>query len=479
MRSLRWAGIIVALLAFVSVAVWCTHRPGGGRNAVFLIIVDTLRADRLSSYGYGGHETTEFDALAARGVLFENAVAPASWTVPSMGSIMTGSYPGQLGLLEVPLGKGQNVAARERRDQIAYTIPLYSTTLAEVLRDAGFTTAGFVNQPALNNRDGFVQGFMDWFYPAGSDTVIRRDPASPLEDRRITRKRVTLWDDVDRTDAAIVESFVAWMETAPDGDLFVWLHLLSPHIPYRPPPGFAPDRNARSRDKKFVSRLYDGEVRYTDYLVGRVIEAIDEHIGLAQSIVVFTSDHGEEFEEHGMTEHGHSLHREVMHVPLILQSPELPAGTRVKSFVRLIDILPTILDITGNRDLIPDECEGESLLKLAMGSENDRVVYSEGVLYGPSERSLIENGLKLMWDQKDNKYTLYDLGSDRLELTDISGDHEADVVRMGSAIMNYSEKLAVDYRNRASAATVPDSLAAAEERERVLKAMKSLGYINE
>ncbi len=118
---------------------------------------------------------------------------------------MTSLYPGELGLVEEPAAPGEEFDWNERREQIRYTLTLSTTTLAEA--------------------------FDEWFYPAGTDSVIHRNPRIPLLDDTLTRKRVTLWANVDRTDSALVETFTNWLPSAPKEDLFVWIHLLSPHKP--------------------------------------------------------------------------------------------------------------------------------------------------------------------------------------------------------------------------------------------------------
>ena len=448
--------------------------------AVFLIVIDTLRADRLSSYGYAANSTDNISSLANRGVLFEDAQANASWTVPSMGSLLTSLYPGELGLVEEPAAPGEEFDWNERREQIRYTLTLSTTTLAEVFDGAGFYTAGFVNQPALNNRDGFVQGFDEWFYPAGSDSVIRRNPRIPLLDDTLTRKRVTLWDDVDRTDSALVGSFEEWLSSAPTGDLFAWVHLLSPHRPYAPPPEFAPGRRASStRSLNINSDNYDGEVRYTDHLVGRLLGAIDAHVGLDHSIVILTSDHGEEFEEHGMTDHGHSLHREIVHVPLIISAPGLPPGERVDSPVRLIDVFPTALSLCGLSGLAPTEIRGTDLVPFAGGREKALDVFAEGMLYGSTERAVQSGDFRLMWDEAGDDYRLFRPLADAGETEDVSPRYGDELRSLRELLLRYHLKFAESYAERTRGYSSADSLEAAKERERVLKAMKSLGYVGD
>lgn len=477
----KWMAAAVAAVVVCAAAavVWHLSRPSPSR-AVFLIVIDTLRADRLSCYGYKSHQTANIDGLAERGVLFENALANASWTIPSMGTIMTSLYPTQLGLVERPAGPGRRFEWNERREQTVYTLSLSMTTLTEVFHDAGYRTAGFVNQPSLNNRDGFVQGFDDWFYPVGGDTVIHRDPAEPLQENRLTRKALTPWKHVDRTDSALVSTFVEWMETAPREDLFVWLHLLSPHKPYSPPPGYGPpQRGGDSRGTEWDSELYDGEVRYSDYLMSRVLEAVDNRVGLDNAIIVFTSDHGEEFGEHKMNDHGHSLHREIVHVPLILAAPDLPAGRRVETVVRLVDVYPTILSLCGMSDRAAPDAEGDDMTSLVDRDGRDRVAYAEGMLYGSTERALRAGGFRVMWDAQGDVYRLFRVSADFGETLDVSARFKRETEQLRSSLVRLHEFLLEDFKRRSRGESAADSLATAKERDRVLKAMKALGYINE
>ena len=471
--------VLAVVVCAAAIAVWQALRPSPPR-AVFLIVIDTLRADRLSCYGYKSHQTANIDALADRGVLFENAFTNASWTVPGMGTIMTSLYPTQLGLVEQPASPGRRFAWRDRREQILYTLSLSMTTLAEVFHGAGYQTAGFVNQPALNNRDGFVQGFDDWFYPVGGDTVIHRDPEERLLENTLTRKALTTWQHVDRTDSALVGTFVEWMETAPREDSFVWLHLLSPHKPYTPPPGHAPPRSSGTeRDPNMDSELYNGEIRYSDHLMSKVLEAIDRRVGLDKALVVFTSDHGEEFGDHGMDDHGHSLHREIVHVPLIMSAPNLPAGRRVEQTVSLIDLYPTILSLCGMSNLATPDVEGTDMTPLVAGRGPDRVVFAEGMLYGSTERALQVGGFRLMWDEQGDAYRLFRVSADPGETLDVSARFKRETGQLRTSLVDMHKFVLEDFRRRARGESAADSLATARERERVLKAMKSLGYINE
>lgn len=340
-RRRRWGGPVVsgsALMVTLLGAAQCAP-PAPDARTIFLIVIDTLRPDRLSCYGYGEHETPHIDALAARGVLFERAHAVASWTVPSMGSMMTSRYPAQLGLVETPALPGQPFAWRERREQRHYAIPLRESTLAEMLGTAGFSTAAFVNQPILGLKPGWLQGFDEWFYPLADGRVVRYDQVET------PRPRPGSSAIAAQSDRSLVDSFERWLPAHVGQKVFVWLHLLQPHRPYNPDREY-PENESKGR-RGTASERYDGEIRAADAAVGDILAIIDETVGLDESLIVVVSDHGEAFDEHGMSEHGHSLHREVTQVPLIMSSSSLPAGRRAAAHVRTIDILPTILELAG------------------------------------------------------------------------------------------------------------------------------------
>jgi arylsulfatase A-like enzyme len=479
MRKLIWWGVLGVVICAAAVWIWQLRRPARPK-AVFMIVVDTLRADRLSCYGYDPMRTAHIDSLAERGALFENAQANSSWTLPSMGSLMTSLYASQLGLIELPAEPGEFFDWKQRRVQVAYNIPEYSTTLVDIFRGEGFHTACFVNQPALNLREGYVQGFHDWFYPVGADTVLHFDPNGPLpEDESLQQGRES-WRHVDRTDSLLVDSFVEWMETAPREDLFVWIHLLAPHMPYNAPLRFQiAATGGKKQPNPEPSDQYDGEVLYTDYLVGEIVRAIDKNVGIDQSLIVFTSDHGEEFYEHGKYDHGHSLHREVVQVPLIFVSPSIPPGERIRSVVRLIDVFPTMLENCGMSGLAPSDIEGVDLTPFISNDRPDLDVYAEGMLFGSTERSVMTGGFKLMWDQQGDVYRLYRTSVDTGEMIDIKQRFPAEARRLRTQMTDQHERLTMDFEIRDRARAPSDSLTAAKDKERILRALRSCGYLND
>ncbi|HMB71849.1 MAG TPA: sulfatase, partial [bacterium] len=296
--------VAVALLSAGCAAPGDAPPDADPPQAVILIVVDTLRPDHLSCYGYDRHRTANVDRLAAAGVLFGNAQAAASWTIPSMGSMLTSRYPTQLGMIETPGEPDHRFAWRDVRTMHSYAIPDEALTLAEVFRDAGWTTAAFVNQPGLNAKEGFQQGFDDWFYPVTAGEIGRYDPATPLEEKRWS----PFLTNAALLDAGLAQEFDKWMAAHEGRPVFAWLHFLTPHTPYIPVPQYLPEgvtpQSATHQD------AYDAEIRFLDDVIGHVLNVIEARVGLDSSLVVFTSDHGEAFGEHGMVGHGHSLHGE-------------------------------------------------------------------------------------------------------------------------------------------------------------------------
>ncbi len=273
-----------------------------------------------------------------------------------------------------------------------------------------------------------------------------------------------------RLDKLLVQAFDRWLESMAEAGIFVWLHLLTPHDPYLeyPRPANAP---APPED---LSDQYDGEVRAADRMVGEIVRSIEEHVGFERAKIIFTSDHGEAFGEHGMTEHGHTLHREVTHVPLIAVANELPAGRVVRASVPSVDILPTFLELSGVAPEEPSSIEGTSLLSAIDGEARDRPVYAEGMLYGTTERSLIDGGYKLMFDAEGERYALYDLARDPGETNDLSETDADRANRMKAALTDHHSRLRDRYRTRR--ASRGGGGPSDEERRRMEEALRALGY---
>ena len=316
---------------------------------MLLIVLDTLRADRLGAYGSTRGLTPFLDELAARGVVFENAYATSSWTSPSIASLFTSRHPLQHGIVgfESVLGDGE-------------------ATLAESLRALGFTSGGFSANFRISEGLGYGQGFDVWrAYLASTD---ERD-AGPKVPARFVRQQALAWLSG------------VWDREAPR-PVFLYVHFMEPHSPYDPPEAVrrrlvprasraeADAANALLVGLRFgdlsdqqvalLAELYDAEVATLDAELRTLFEALSANGFLEHSIVVVVADHGEEFREHGMLLHGITLFEPGVRVPLLLLAPGLEAGRRVAQPVSLLDVAPTILDLLGAPS--QEHFEGRSLL---------------------------------------------------------------------------------------------------------------------
>jgi arylsulfatase A-like enzyme len=354
-RALRISWLVLTLLA-------CGGRQVGDapRNVV-LVSVDTLRADHLGAYGYGAPTSPFLDSLAERGVRFAQAHATASWTLPSHMSLMTSLHPN---------------AHRVDTERVGLAPEVL--TLAQVLRGAGFRTTAFVSWIYVSRKYGFDRGF-DRFIEL-LPPPERRRPGSP---------------DTIEADA-FVDQVLEWAAFAGPDRFFLFLHLFGPHLDYAPPleharvfdPQLSDVRAGRYAELRPYVRgltprsrrippaareravaLYDGEIRFVDAELARLFGVLEERGLIEDTLVVITSDHGEELDDHGSMEgHGWTLYDEVTHVPLLLRFPDdRYAGTLASDLVSSVDVAPTILDAVGVA--VPAQFAGRSLLPLLRGGE--------------------------------------------------------------------------------------------------------------
>lgn len=404
-------------LTAVSLLAGCSglFAPAAKDLNVILISYDTLRADRLGIYGYEKRETSPvLDRLAQRGVVFERAVSQASSTFPSHMSLFQSRWASQL----------------SRK----------SPLLAQVLRRNGFRTAAFTNGGNVSGKLGFERGF---------DSYFETRSQSGLEE--------------------IFPQFESWLrqndQEAREEPFFLFLHTYDIHHPYDPPAEyqklFADGYEGRitgastgpllnkvrkihnfqdfkgevpltAADKDHIRALYEADIRHADSYLER-LDALLQELGLwDDTLVVFLSDHGEEFWEHGEVLHSFTVYEEMVHVPLVMWLPKDDAqdsgatgdagGTRdagavgrptgraehmrIPQQVRLLDVAPTILDVLGIDP--PSEMEGESLLPLLAGTGEDRPAVAEMNL----QKAWIEPPLKLIVDHENEELRVYDLVQD-------------------------------------------------------------------
>jgi arylsulfatase A-like enzyme/Tfp pilus assembly protein PilF len=367
---------------------------------IVLITLDTMRSDRLSCYGSDRVDTPNIDAFAREGVTFTNAASTVPFTLPAHTSIMTGTYPPYHGVRE-------NVGVR-----LGDELP----TLAELLGMSGWATAGFVSSFVLDGRWGIGRGFDHYFDDFDLSAFDTPDMGS-----------------VQRTGDVTVTEAVRWLDERPaEKPFFLWLHLYDPHEPYTPPEPY---------NSLYPDRPYDGEVAFTDSLIGDFRRALQERGLLDTSLVILTTDHGEGLGDHGEMFHGYYIYDSTIHVALIVRPPAMADGGRLSDApVSHVDLLPTILDAVGLS--YPEVLHGQSLVPEIVGEPEtwQRAVYSESMYpllhYGWAPlRSLRTKRFKLIDAPRQE---LFDLAQDRREKVNLAEtepdrvlelDHELEVLR--------------------------------------------------
>jgi len=347
---------------------------------VFLVTIDTLRADHVHCYGYELIQTPALDSLAKDGIRFTQAFTPSPITNTSHTTILTGLLPSTHGVTD-------------------FAVPLAPThpTLAELLKKSGYHTAAFIGAVILDSKTlapGLDRGF-DFYdnFPAQSQTKSR-------------------WGRVERRGADVVQHAQSWMTAHPAGSHFVWIHLYDPHDPYEPPPPFS---------QTYKDRLYDGEIAYADSVLAGFIGYLKKTGRYDNALIVVVGDHGEGLGEHSEESHGIFLYDSTTHVPLIVKPPaKLPSNGHpdqvVNTQVRTLDILPTVIDWLHIAP--PERLDGESLKTLLDGSGEgkDRVAIGETdypLRFGwASLRSVRAEGFKFIEAPRPE---LYDLKADPKE----------------------------------------------------------------
>jgi arylsulfatase A-like enzyme/tetratricopeptide (TPR) repeat protein len=361
-------------------------RLGVEKPNVLLITLDTTRADHLPCYGYEEVKTPALDALASRGVVFEQCATTTPFTLPAHCSIMTGTYPTYHGV----------------RINGNTALPAQQTTLAEVFSGHGYSCGAFIAAFVLDGRWGLNRGFAhydDYFDLA-------------------KYKRLDL-GFVQRPGNVVMDAALAWLEGQKDKPFFAWVHLYDPHAPYEPPEPFY----SEYKDGSPVG-LYDGEIAFTDKQVGRVISWLQANGLDKKTIVMIVGDHGEGLGEHGESSHGYFIYDSTVHVPFLTVTPfEEFQGLRVKSQVKTVDLFPTLMDLAMIKD--PAANQGRSLLTLMARPESgqDSPAYSESlapnIQFGWGElRSLRTTRYKFVEAPRPE---LYDLTQDPGETQNLVG----------------------------------------------------------
>ena len=319
---------MIILIIVLSIAGWYLYNNSGARRIkhIVLISMDTTRADALSCYGNVNKTTANIDALAAEGVLFENAVAPTPLTLPSHGTMLTGTTPLYHGI----------------HDNICYQLDKSHVTLAEILKNKGFSTGAFIGSFMLDSQFGLDQGFDHY-----NDDFENLQSSLGINERR-----------AGETSRLACE----WIDDHCKENMFLFLHFYDPHMNYEPPEPFDSMFTNSSWTMTSVFKqfgLYMGEIAYTDHCIGQVIDKL-KSLGIYDStLIVVTADHGEMLGEHKEITHGYFIYRPVVRVPLVFKLPGRSAPARIKNTVGLVDIMPAICGLLGIE--LSSDVQGEDI----------------------------------------------------------------------------------------------------------------------
>jgi len=318
------------------------------RNAI-LITIDTLRADRLSCYGYTGSQTPAIDRLAQQGARFSVAYCDVPWTTASLASVLTGTFSPRHGV-----------------EHFYNRLTDARPTLAEVLKTKDSATGAVVGSYAVDSVFGLNRGFET--YDENFDTPQFRVPGASIEDvpivmdngrdaqaDSITKK---LFNNAYRPDREVTATAVDWLRAHKDHPFFLWVHYFGPHERITIEPGVM-------QGERIIAD-YDRDLRETDSAVGELLDALDALALVDQTLVVLHSDHGQALGEHGIIGHGRTLYEEAVRIPLLMRfAPTIGAGTVVDTVVRNVDIFPTIVDLL--RAPMPEGLDGRSLMPAIEG----------------------------------------------------------------------------------------------------------------
>jgi arylsulfatase A-like enzyme len=444
--------------------------PARPRRNVVLISLDSLRADHVGAYGYQRDTSPVFDRVAREGVLFRNAIATSSWTLPTHLTMFTG-------LSQVAHGVFVDTVVLPR------TIP----TLGEIFREAGYQTAGFVSGPYVGPHYGYDRGmdtYVDFSAKWGKSAEARSAILSPE-----INKNALAWLDGMKTDQPF----------------FQVLHYFDIHYDFVPPPPFDamfdPDYTGTMDGKRFIERddvhpgmdkrdldhilaLYDGEIRFTDMHVGKILDRLREKNLLDSTVLMILSDHGDEFFEHGNKGHHRTVYDEVLRIPFVIRLPNAEnAGRVIEDQVSTLDVFPTLLDGAGITP--PSDAEGESLIGWIGGAKSTRdAVYADfydkrGFNVQVARRTPVEKTIQhfnRINHPKRGPIEYYDLSSDAAESDNRSEQHPGEVA---SALERMSQWLEDRWRFHRRAELGAGGADSIEIDEETKKRLESLGYVGD
>ena len=401
---------ILALATVMLLAASCGNESAtaaGGRPNILLVLIDTIRADHMGCYGHHRPTTPHLDSLADAGTLCARMMSGSPWTLPSMTTTFTG------------ITERQHRA--RLRERTFYGVDPALPFMPLLLEEEGYRTAAFFNVIYMSEHFGFHRGF-DHFDCEGVEV---------------------LWNS--RTAGETVDALLAWLDGREGGrPFFAALHLFDPHATYNPPspydtvwadPGYEgrfdstwgvrsdmDDANSGavvvdSAGVRNLINLYDGEIAYTDSQLGRLLAGLRRRGLGEETLVIVMGDHGEEFADHGKFAHGHTLHAELLQVPLLLAGPGVEPGVVDTSLVGNIDVLPTVMAAAGSS--APEGSPGRDLLSPYDGPP--RTMFASG-LGGSRQACARRLDRKVVWHVEADSAYAYDLAADPAEMSPLPPD---------------------------------------------------------
>lgn len=414
---------IMILTLFLALLLWPQNIQSAApepRLNLLLITIDTLRADRVSAYDPKHLGTPNMDSLAANGVLFTRAFANTTTTLPSHTNILLGTTPSCHGV----------------HDNANFVVRGEFLTLAEHLKSSGYATGAFLGGFPLDARFGLNQGF-------------------DVYDDDFSRAEEGVEKGRERRAQAVVDSSLKWL-AGQKSPWFLWIHLYDPHDPYTP---------LEPYKTRFAANPYDGEVAYTDAVIGNLIRGLEQNGRLSDTVLILTGDHGESLGEHGEKTHGYLAYNTTLWIPLIIQAPGLEHRV-ISQNISHLDIFPTVCDLL---DLPkPDFLQGNSLRPLLQGKKiGDRKIFFESL----SPYYNMGWGPIAGYIRKNEKY----IDSPVPELYDLARDFDEKKNQAGSKnLTDYKKRLDGIFQRQASAA----SLTAEQKMDReTQERLRSLGYL--
>jgi arylsulfatase A-like enzyme len=468
-------------------------QPATTPQGVLVVIIDTLRRDHLSAWGYDRDTAPNLSRLAAEGVMADDAISQAAWTKVSVPSILTSLYPTSNGVADFP-----------------DLLPASAETMAEVFRKGGYATLGFSAIPFTGKMTNLHQGYEEFV-----ETNLDVSTGGTIQDKAAR---------------PFVDRLLPWLERHRDVPFFALLHVEDPHSPYFAPRPYAstwadpgdPERYSELMEKVrpkidnpimqafgmparadlaeagvdeaqylgYERNAYDALIRATDAEIARVVERL-EQLGLRDRVLVaVVSDHGTEFLDHGQHFHGHSVYGELNRVPMFFWGPSyVPSGVHIPATVQNLDFMPTVLDLTGLP--IPAAAQGQSLRPWFAAGGDEAKAAQQGWHRAPavtekifiaarepgggySSFSIISDGWKLIQNVDAPagvaEFELYDHVKDPINQTNLAADHPDKVKELAEQLVRWRQKAEAE---RLKSDTEMAAAASPEELER----LRALGYL--